>query len=96
MKSLSLAAILIAALSAISASAADAPKPENLNDTMVPSKEHREKLAEAHEKMAACLRTDQSFQSCHEELRKQCQTTMGESCPGMGMGKGMRRGTGRK
>ncbi len=56
---------------------------------MNPSKEDREKLAKAHEQMATCLRSDQELNACHELLRKECQSTMGESCQGMGMGDGM-------
>ena len=35
-----------------------------------PTKEMREKMAEAHEKIAACLRSDQPIDVCHKEMMK--------------------------
>ena len=35
-----------------------------------PSKEMREKMAEAHEKIAACLRSDRPIEECHAEMMK--------------------------
>jgi len=35
-----------------------------------PTKEMREKMAEAHEKMAACLRSDRPIDECHDEMKK--------------------------
>lgn len=60
-----------------------------------PTAEQREKLAVAHEQMAACLRSEKPFEVCHAEMRASCQQTMGaHGCPmmGGGMGMGMRRG----
>lgn len=57
------------------------------------SKDAREKMAQAHEQMALCLKSDKTFEECHESLQKEC-TMMGDSCPGMGMGKGMGQGMG--
>ena len=57
-----------------------------------PSKEAREKMAAAHTEMAACLRSDKDMKQCHDALHKECQSTMGESCAGMGMQHGMRKG----
>ena len=52
-----------------------------------PSKETREKMAVLHEQMAACLRSDKSIADCRDEMRKNCQTTVGaQGCPMMGMG----------
>lgn len=59
---------------------------------MNPSKEDREKMADAHTQMATCLRSDQDFKVCHEALQKECKSMMGGSCPGMDMGKGMHNG----
>ena len=67
-----------------------------------PSKEQRERMAEAHEKMAACLRSDRPAADCHREMMQACHDTMGpQGCPMMmgqgpgGMrGRGMRRGPG--
>jgi hypothetical protein len=51
----------------------------------------RQKMADAHENMAACLRSDRPASECHDDLMKACQQTMGAStCPmmgGMGPGK---------
>jgi len=35
-----------------------------------PTKEMREKMAEAHEKIAACLRSDRPIDECHDEMKK--------------------------
>jgi len=52
-----------------------------------PSKDTREKMAVLHEQMAACLRSDKSIADCRDEMRKNCQTTVGaQGCPMMGMG----------
>ena len=53
--------------------AADAPAP----DKAAISKEMREKMASAHERVAACLRTDKSVDECHAELMKAHDSMMG-------------------
>ena len=35
-----------------------------------PTKEMREKMADAHEKIAACLRSDRPIDECHDEMKK--------------------------
>ena len=35
-----------------------------------PTKEMREKMAKAHEDMAACLRSDRAIEECHSEMMK--------------------------
>lgn len=53
-----------------------------------PSKDTREKMAVLHEQMAACLRSDKPIADCRDEMRKNCQTTVGaQGCPMMGMGR---------
>ncbi len=47
-----------------------------------PSKETREKMAQAHEKMAACLRSDRSISECHHEMMTACEE-LGEHACGM-------------
>lgn len=55
-----------------------------------PSKELREQMAQAHEKMAMCLRSDVSVQDCHQQMRAQCQDMKGDGSCMMGkMGRGM-------
>jgi hypothetical protein len=34
------------------------------------TKEQREEMAQAHEKMAACLRSDRAIEECHSEMMK--------------------------
>ncbi len=47
--------------------------------------EQLSKMAEAHQQMAACLRSDRPLSECHEEMMKSCHETMGTSnCPMMG------------
>lgn len=43
--------------------------------------EDRIKMAEAHEKMAACLRSDRPMDECHEELSESCTHMKGKKCP---------------
>lgn len=63
----------------------DAPSKGNM------TKEQREDMAVAHEKMAACLRSETDAKTCHDELKKACHEQ--KSCPmHEGMGKGMGRG----
>jgi hypothetical protein len=51
------------------------------------SKEDRQKMAEVHKKMAACLESDKSMSECHDEMMNNCNGMMGKSgCAMMGMG----------
>lgn len=53
-------------------------------DTNV-SKEERQKMAEMHTKMAACLESDKPMSDCQSEMMKSCKEMMGKSgCPMMG------------
>jgi len=55
----------------------------------------REKMAEVHERMATCLKSDKPLAQCRSEMLKNCQDFMGtDGCPmmgpwGGGMGPGM-------
>ncbi|MDE2304359.1 MAG: hypothetical protein KGL34_02280 [Gammaproteobacteria bacterium] len=42
-----------------------------------PNHEMREKMAQIHEQMAACLRSDRSFEDCRSEMRKSCRASLG-------------------
>ena len=54
--------------------------------------EQRQTMAAAHEKMAACLRSDKALDDCHGEMMKVCHEAKGENaCPMMG---GMMHGKG--
>lgn len=51
-----------------------------------PTKEQRAQMAEMHEKAAACLRSEKSFDQCHKEMWENCPMAKdGKSCPMMGM-----------
>ncbi len=59
-----------------------------------PTKEQRQKMADLHEKMAACLKSDRLVSDCRKEMMQGCKDTMGkDGCPMMGgkMGRGMHR-----
>lgn len=36
------------------------------------TKEQRQKMAEMHEKMAACLKSDKPFEECHKQMASSC------------------------
>ena len=55
---------------------ADAPAPENRE----PSKQTRAVMADLHEQMAACLRTDKSLRDCRNEMVVSCQAKLGTAC----------------
>jgi hypothetical protein len=63
-----------------------------------PTPEQRQKMAEVHQQMAACLVSARPIAECRAEMHKNCQTMMGnEGCPmmhGGGMGPGMMGGGG--
>ena len=93
MKTIILFVIFAVTNLALPAWSADPVAPHDMSKmTMNPNKEDREKMAAAHAQMATCLRSDQNFMQCHDALHKECQSMMGESCPGMEMGKGKHKG----
>lgn len=50
--------------------------------------EQRGKMADLHEKMASCLRSDKPIKDCFKEMKQGCKDTMGKGgCPMMGHGK---------
>jgi hypothetical protein len=52
-----------------------------------PSKDTREKMAQMHEQMASCLRSDKPIGECRHEMMQSCQKMMdGKECPMMDMG----------
>jgi len=59
--------------------AADAP-PNSPPSHAQPSKETREKMAQAHEKMAACLRSERKVSECHAEMMKACHDISEHEC----------------
>ncbi|HAZ11478.1 MAG: hypothetical protein A2X86_10870 [Bdellovibrionales bacterium GWA2_49_15] len=59
-----------------------------------PTMEQRLKLAEAHEKMATCLKSETPLSECRAEMMKHCEEVMGaKGCPMMGkMGRAYKKG----
>jgi hypothetical protein len=63
--------------------------------TADPSPASRQKMAEVHQKMSICLRSDKPIAECRSDMLKNCQDLMGkDGCPmmgswGGGMGPGM-------
>ncbi len=52
-----------------------------------PSPQERQQMAQLHERMAACLRSNRPFDDCRNELWHGCQQpNMGRACPMMGPG----------
>jgi hypothetical protein len=85
-----IAATVIMLFTAVSLAWAASPAPAN----PTPSKEQREKMAQAHEKMATCLRSERPLAECHQEMMQACHDTMGGQGCGMMMGPGGMRGHG--
>ncbi len=50
-----------------------------------PSQEKRIRMAESMEKMAACLRSEKTMETCHEEMKAHCHESE-DACPMMGKG----------
>ena len=59
-----------------------------------PSPAMREKMAQIHEKMAACLRSNRSIADCHQEMMNQCHQALGDQACRMMQGGGMMNGRG--
>lgn len=77
------AAITIAALLSLSVAAsitwaADAPA-----KSAMAAKESREAMAQAHEKMAACLRSDRDVSECRKDMMASCKQIESMDCPMM-------------
>jgi hypothetical protein len=84
--------ICVLGLSGTGAQAQGTMPPQGAEMTL----EQRRQMADAHEKMAACLRSERPLADCREELMKSCQQAMGTStCPMMG-GMGPKRHPGKR
>ncbi len=60
-----------------------------------PTPEQRKVMADSHEKMAQCLRSDKPFKDCREEMHQQCTASGANDCGMMGYspkGAGFHRG----
>jgi len=74
---------LLAAFMALACASATFASATDKRDCPTPSKEDREKMAVAHEQMAACLRSDEPAVECHKNLAKsQHQMMQMMGCPG--------------
>lgn len=80
--SLVLSGVLFSTLCVHLAFAGDAPPAS-------PTKEMRQQMAQAHEKMAACLRSDREFSECRQEMMQSCAGQSSTYGCGMMMGQGM-------
>ena len=90
MKTLILTATTLLILAGTQVMAADT----KTSTTPADPKAQREQMAQHHEKMAQCLRSDKTLQDCRQEMRQSCDQTMGEEgCMMMDRkGKGKMRG----
>jgi hypothetical protein len=77
-----------AALALAWAGSAGAAEPKQA-PSPTPSAEQRQKMAEVHQKMADCLRSDRPIAECRSEMASACHDMLGAgSCPMMGKGAG--------
>lgn len=80
------AGILIGAM-IVAAVAGSASAADQAPTSAEPSKQAREQMAKMHEEMAACLRSEKSFEDCQNQMHQHCMKAMGEKgCPMMGTG----------
>lgn len=79
--------ILAIALGAGAAAAQEAVKPEG----GTPTTEQRSAMAQVHQEMADCLRSERPIDECRAQMQSRCRAMMGpEGCPMMmGRGRGM-------
>ncbi len=72
-KSVSACALLYALLIPTAASAEEKSSSAPAANHMAATPEMKKDMADMHQKMADCLRTDKSMQDCHGEMMKDCQ-----------------------
>jgi len=78
--------LAVAIVLAVGLSSAMAQNPSSATPA-VPSKETREKMAAAHERMAACLRSDKPIAECRTQMMKSVGHVPGDTgCPMMNSG----------
>jgi len=79
---------LMAALALTWAASTHAAEPKK-SAPAAPTPEVRQQMADVHQKMAECLRSDRPIAECRTEMTKSCQGLVGQaSCPMMGAGAG--------
>ena len=72
-KTVSVSALLFALLISTTASADEKDTSGHSANHMAATPEMKKDMADMHQKMADCLRTDKSMQDCHGEMMKDCQ-----------------------
>jgi hypothetical protein len=78
----------VAALALALAGPARAAEPKKAA-APAPTAEQRQKMAEVHQKMADCLRSDRPIAECRSEMATACHDMLGaDGCPMMGKGAG--------
>ena len=78
-KAMSASALLFALLISTTAGAEEKGAAAQAANHMAATPEMKKDMADMHQKMADCLRTDKSMQDCHGEMMKECQ---GAKAPG--------------
>ena len=92
MKALTMVGMMLFALVSGSAHAEETTKRPQPGKTrsMQMTPEQRQNMAAAHDKMAACLRSEKPMTECRSEMMKSCKDMMGQGgCPMMGHMSGM-------
>ncbi len=87
---MTLATVLVFTFSMVTAAfAAEKTKAPPQKPSTQVTVEQRKNMASAHEKMAECLRSDKTIESCQKDMMQSCHEMMGkDGCPMMGqMGK---------
>jgi hypothetical protein len=51
---------------------------EKSKKMMTMTTEQRQGMATAHDKMAACMRSDKEMSECHKEMKESCMDVMGK------------------
>ena len=77
-KTVSASAMLFALLISTPASAVEKDASSHPANKMVTTPEMKKDMADMHQKMADCLKSEKSMQDCHDEMMKDCQ---GEKAP---------------
>jgi len=66
-----------------------AADPKPAKPPAAPTAEQRQKMADIHQKMAECLRSDRPIADCRSEMAAGCHDVLGAgACPMMGKGPG--------
>ena len=79
----------IAALALAWAGPVHAADPKKPTPPPAPTAEQRQKMADVHQKMAECLRSDRPIADCRSEMASACHDMLGAgACPMMGKGHG--------